>query len=663
MFFNKLGFLKLSVLYRTANDCFHNLYYSNEDIDYNRHLIATYAWLKTSQDRNGGICTGYSLIHGWSSPSASITSMCIPTFLEMAQLFDDNKTRERVQAMIDFLVINQQTDGSFCLSSLTSDAGIEGHIKETTTVLRELLLVHQQANLNEIPHICFQAARWVLSAQESLPDSLPLALYAHIACALARFGFISKENVYMDIAKKNIEKLLTSIEDNHYWIHNLEARRSQNVSVATIALTYRLIFETGCLLEQEYYKKIAYCASEHLLRRFEIKQDLPAKLYAYWSGKTNFSDIAGSVQLALLWLDIYEEEKDARFLNSTLKLLTLVGNAQCLTSFLKPVFHGIPETYPIWSGSDAFQLPTIAAKCFIEGLLRSERYIAEMDQKNQKASGYWDRASLPSVQAIITNEGHKIGVNQTKIVIMTGYQSQTFSLLVDKFIERGISIDACIIFCPNRSKLSKILRQGKLWRKFLVRKRRDVLDEAWYPGWANLTRDPRQRGSLPREIAIKRRIPYWEVRGVNSSEALRILNTLRPDLGILTGMGIIREPLLSVPRIGFLNAHNGLLPFYRGMDAVGWAFLNNDPIGCSVHFIDNGVDTGDLIATQVIEQPTDPLYLKQAIKETQINLLLWATEYIIEHGERPATYKQPDEGLQYYRMHPRLKAYLERKYQ
>ena len=182
MFFNKLGFLKLSVLYRTANDWFHNLYYSNEDIDYNRHLIATYAWLKTSQDRNGGICTGYSLIHGWSSPSASITSMCIPTFLEMAQLFDDNKTQERVQAMIDFLVINQQTDGSFYLSSLTSDAGIEGHIKETTTVLRELLLVHQQANLNEIPHICFQAARWSFCSRKFTRFSPLSFICSHCLC-------------------------------------------------------------------------------------------------------------------------------------------------------------------------------------------------------------------------------------------------------------------------------------------------------------------------------------------------------------------------------------------------------------------------------------------------------------------------------------------------
>ena len=61
--------------------------------------------------------------------------------------------------------------------------------------------------------------------------------------------------------------------------------------------------------------------------------------------------------------------------------------------------------------------------------------------------------------------------------------------------------------------------------------------------------------------------------------------------------GILKENILAIPRIGTLNCHPGILPNYKGLDSIFWACYNKDfsNIGTSVHFVDKGIDTGDIV--------------------------------------------------------------------
>ena len=44
-----------------------------------------------------------------------------------------------------------------------------------------------------------------------------------------------------------------------------------------------------------------------------------------------------------------------------------------------------------------------------------------------------------------------------------------------------------------------------------------------------------------------------------------------------------------------MDVHPSLLPFYRGQNPIQWSVKNLAPIGATVHFIDEGVDTGPLV--------------------------------------------------------------------
>lgn len=78
-------------------------------------------------------------------------------------------------------------------------------------------------------------------------------------------------------------------------------------------------------------------------------------------------------------------------------------------------------------------------------------------------------------------------------------------------------------------------------------------------------------------------------------ESVARLNALNLDLGLHKSGNIYRRETINCFRLGILNAHIGLLPKYRGRSVMEWSLVQGDPIGISVFFVDEGIDTGERI--------------------------------------------------------------------
>jgi methionyl-tRNA formyltransferase len=85
---------------------------------------------------------------------------------------------------------------------------------------------------------------------------------------------------------------------------------------------------------------------------------------------------------------------------------------------------------------------------------------------------------------------------------------------------------------------------------------------------------------------------------------------------------IIRQKVLDVPKIGFLNLHPAYLPFNRGWHTPSWAILEGTPAGATLHFMSSDLDLGDIIAQEkVVIGPDDTantLYRKLKSKEREL---------------------------------------------
>lgn len=91
------------------------------------------------------------------------------------------------------------------------------------------------------------------------------------------------------------------------------------------------------------------------------------------------------------------------------------------------------------------------------------------------------------------------------------------------------------------------------------------------------------------------KVPVYTVTNHNNSTCKEILEANKPEVLVLGGTRIIKPQILETPTRATINAHPGMLPWLRGSASVGWALYKDMPIGSTVHFIDPGIDTGDII--------------------------------------------------------------------
>lgn len=86
-------------------------------------------------------------------------------------------------------------------------------------------------------------------------------------------------------------------------------------------------------------------------------------------------------------------------------------------------------------------------------------------------------------------------------------------------------------------------------------------------------------------------------REINLEYTFNIIKNFNPDLMIVFGSSIIKEPLLSLLPNKIINLHLGLSPYYRGSGTNFWPFVNNElgHVGSTILKIDPGIDTGDII--------------------------------------------------------------------
>jgi len=79
------------------------------------------------------------------------------------------------------------------------------------------------------------------------------------------------------------------------------------------------------------------------------------------------------------------------------------------------------------------------------------------------------------------------------------------------------------------------------------------------------------------------------------------------DLVVLAGyMQLLSAPFVARFRQRVVNVHPALLPSFPGLDAIGQALeAGVEVTGVTVHFVDEGVDTGPVILQQQVPVPPD----------------------------------------------------------
>lgn len=137
----------------------------------------------------------------------------------------------------------------------------------------------------------------------------------------------------------------------------------------------------------------------------------------------------------------------------------------------------------------------------------------------------------------------------------------------------------------------------------------EKLIEAGHRITAVVTQPDRQRGrgkevlySPVKECALKYDIPVFQPVKIKSPEAVEQLRSYQADIFVAAAFGqILSKEILDMPRYGCVNIHASLLPKYRGAAPIQWAVINGeDKTGVTIMQMDEGLDTGDIIAQREV---------------------------------------------------------------
>lgn len=138
-------------------------------------------------------------------------------------------------------------------------------------------------------------------------------------------------------------------------------------------------------------------------------------------------------------------------------------------------------------------------------------------------------------------------------------------------------------------------------------------------------------------------LPYRFMTSSDDSGLVEWVQDLKPDIVVFSMSQLLKEKIFSIPKYGTINLHPAILPEYRCPNPDFWQYyhMEMNP-GVTVHYIDQGEDTGDIIFQERthISLGTKSLpRLDKLIGETGVSLVLKALD-AIQAGNAPRM-KQP----------------------
>lgn len=161
------------------------------------------------------------------------------------------------------------------------------------------------------------------------------------------------------------------------------------------------------------------------------------------------------------------------------------------------------------------------------------------------------------------------------------------------------------------------------------------------------------------DIAEKHDIPFTKFKKINDDRNVKVIKSISPDYIFVVGLSqLVKRDIIELARIGVVGFHPTPLPKMRGRAANVWqVLLGVHETKCSMFFIDEGMDSGDILgqeeyiiddtdyAEDVYHKIEDATY---RLSKKVLRQIIDGTLNPIKQNEDEATYllrRTPEDGL------------------
>jgi methionyl-tRNA formyltransferase len=108
--------------------------------------------------------------------------------------------------------------------------------------------------------------------------------------------------------------------------------------------------------------------------------------------------------------------------------------------------------------------------------------------------------------------------------------------------------------------------------------------------------------SAVKEYALANKLHLLQPTNLKDENFIEELKSLNANLQVVVAFRMLPKVVWEMPQYGTFNLHASLLPNYRGAAPINWAIINGETkTGVTTFFIDDKIDTGAMILSNVIE--------------------------------------------------------------
>jgi len=153
--------------------------------------------------------------------------------------------------------------------------------------------------------------------------------------------------------------------------------------------------------------------------------------------------------------------------------------------------------------------------------------------------------------------------------------------------------------------------------------------------------------SAVKEYALEHNLNLLQPTNLKDETFLSELKSLDANLQVVVAFRMLPEAVWKMPKFGTFNLHASLLPNYRGAAPINWAIINGETkTGVTTFFIDDKIDTGEMILSKEIEIAPDEN--AGALHDRLMNIgctTVVETLYLIENGNATTTIQKENENI------------------
>ncbi|MBI2653380.1 glycoside hydrolase family 127 protein [Candidatus Woesearchaeota archaeon] len=347
--------------------------YNNE-----KHIKAAVDWILEAQkaNNNGGVAALYSLSDGWHESYSETTGYIIPTMFNYYHKTKEKQIKKSAIVMADWELTKQMPKGAFPGGAVN---GKEFPIVfNTGQVIFGMVRTFQETKNIKYKQAAIKAADWLVKVQgkNGCWDKFDYLNKIHTyntrtAWALLKVYEITKNKIYLNAAKRNIDWVLTRQLENG-WFENNAFYETQEPLLHTIAYTIQGILEVGIYLNNKKYINSAEKSSNQLIKLQRKDGSLAGSFDKNWKSSVSWSCLTGNSQMAIVWLRFYTLTKNREYLEAAKRINNYVKSTQDLKSGNKGIRGGIKGAYPVYGWYAPFCYINWAAKFFIDALMMED---------------------------------------------------------------------------------------------------------------------------------------------------------------------------------------------------------------------------------------------------------------------------------------------------